>query len=297
MAANLSLAGHELTVWNRTAKTADEFAGEHPGVSVAATPREAAADVDVVFTMVVDGPQVRELLLGDAGAAAGARARADAEPGTVFVDCSTIGPEQARAIAAELRSEHNFDFLDAPVTGSAPRAQSGELVFMVGGEPETLERVRPALEAMGSLIVHAGEVGQGQTVKLINNGVAAINTVVVAQALLAATSQGADLDVLLEVMRSGSGGSRMVELKGSPMVTHNYTPVLFKLDHLLKDVRLCIEAVDASGGHFALAELAQDVLIQASDMGLGDEDFAALAAPLERDYGVRIGERPAGSDR
>lgn len=291
MAANLHGAGHEVTVWNRTATVADEFAAAYPGVSAAATPRAAATDVDVVFTMVVDGPQVHELLLGDSGAAGGAAA------GTVFVDCSTIGPGPAQAIAAELRRAHDFDFLDAPVTGSAPKAKTGTLTFMVGGALETLERVRPALAAMGELIVYAGEVGQGQTVKLINNGVAAINTVVVAQALLAASSQGADLDALLEVMGSGSGGSMMLELKGRPMITHNYTPLLFKLDHLLKDVRLCIEAVDASGGSFALAELAEKVLSEASDMGLGDQDFAALGEAVERDYGLRIGARPATSER
>jgi 3-hydroxyisobutyrate dehydrogenase-like beta-hydroxyacid dehydrogenase len=166
---------------------------------------------------------------------------------------------------------------------------------MVGGEPEALERVRPALEAMGELIVYAGPVGQGQTVKLVNNAVAAINAVVVAEALVVATRQGADLDALLAVMGPGSGGSMMLELKGRPMVTHHHE-LLFKTEHMLKDVRLALAAADAAGGGFASAAMAQDVLSRAVEMGLGDEDFGALAGVLESDHGIRIGDSrgPAG---
>jgi 3-hydroxyisobutyrate dehydrogenase-like beta-hydroxyacid dehydrogenase len=282
MAANLAAAGYHLTVWNRTTSRAKEFVAEHPGTRLALTPREAADDADIVFSMVVDGRQVHELLLGRDGAVDGAR------PSTLFVDCSTIGPEYARSIGIGLH-DHGFAFLDAPVTGSSPRAAAGTLVFMVGGERAEFERVRPVLEAMATLIVYAGASGQGQIVKVINNAVSAVNAVVLGEALLTAQRQGADLDALVEVMGAGSGGSMMLELKAGPMRMHDYAP-LFRLDHMLKDVRLCLEAGDAAGIDFSYARDTDEVLGRASAMGYGDADFAALIEVLEVDADVRLGE-------
>ena len=130
--------------------------------------------------------------------------------------------------------------VDAPVTGSSPKAEDGTLTIMAGGEQADFERALPVLEAMGKLIVHAGPLGQGQMVKLINNAVAAINAATVGQALVFADRAGVDLDALEAVMRAGSGGSAMLELKAGPMRAHDYS-TLFKLDHMLKDVRLCLE--------------------------------------------------------
>src|ERR1700733_2662720 len=149
MAANLAAAGYHLNVWNRTTSCAEEFVAEYPATRLALTPREAAEDADIVFSMVVDGRQVHELLLGRDGAVGGAR------PSTLFVDCSTIGPEYARSIGIGLR-DRGFAFLDAPVTGSWPRAEAGTLVFMVGGERAEFERVKPVLDTLGTLIVYSG---------------------------------------------------------------------------------------------------------------------------------------------
>src|SRR5215210_8961961 len=158
-AANLVRAGHRLRVFNRTRETAEAWASEH-AAEVAGSPAEAATDADAVLTMVVDGPQVEAMLLGPDGAVSGAPA------GTLFVDCSTIAPAHARRLGATLR-EQGHGFVDAPVTGSAPKAEDGTLTIMAGGAPEDMERARPLLEAMGKLIVHAGDVGQGQAVKVV----------------------------------------------------------------------------------------------------------------------------------
>jgi 3-hydroxyisobutyrate dehydrogenase-like beta-hydroxyacid dehydrogenase len=281
MAANLVAADLDVTVWNRTTAVGDKFGTEHPGAAVAATPREAAAGAEIVFTMVVDGPQVRELLLGEEfGAVIGA------EPGTLFVDCSTIGPEEAKRVSSAL-GQRGFRFLDAPVTGSAPRAQDGTLTFMVGGAEADYEQVLPVLQKMGKVIVYAGVSGQGQTVKVINNAVSAVNATALAQALLLGSQAGADLDALATVMAAGSGGSTMLTLKGEPMREHDYTP-LFKLDHMLKDVRLCLEAASDAGAAFPFAAETEQVLARASGLGFGDKDFAALMEPLEADAGHRI---------
>jgi 3-hydroxyisobutyrate dehydrogenase-like beta-hydroxyacid dehydrogenase len=281
MAANVARAGFELTVWNRTAEKAERFCDEHTGVERADTPAEAASAAEIVITMVVDGAQVESVLLApDHGAALGA------QPGTLFVDCSTIGPAATHAIAAQL-GEHELALIDAPVTGSSPRAADATLTIMVGGTDGEFERAKPVLEAMGELIVHAGPLGHGQLVKLINNAVAAANAATLGQALAVAAKAGADLDALVAVMAAGSGASTMLSLKAEPMRSHDYS-TLFKLDHMLKDVGLCLDEGEAAGAPFPLAALTREILATAAGMGFGEADFAALIEAVEAAAGVRL---------
>ena len=281
MAAQLVRAGFSLTVWNRTASKAEDFCAAHPQAALASTPAEAARQAEAVVTMVVDGPQVEQVLLGEGGAACAAA------PGTLFLDCSTIGRAAAVEIGSRL-AERGFDHVvDAPVTGSSPRAQDGTLTIMAGGSAEDFARAKPLLEAMGSLIVHAGPLGHGQMVKVINNAVAATNAAVVGQALLVGARAGVDLDALIAVMAAGSGGSAMLELKAPAMRAHDYQP-LFKLEHMLKDVRLCLEEGQAAGAPFAFAALTREILGAAAGRGLGEEDFAALVEVLEAEAGLRL---------
>ncbi len=279
MAAHLVSAGHDVTVWNRTARTAEAWAAAH-GAAAAPTPAAAAAEADVVITMVVDGPQVEEVLLGPGGASSGAR------PGTLFVDMSTIAPATVHAIAAQL-AERGQHLLDAPVTGSSPAADAGTLTIMVGGEQADLERAMVLLEAMGRTIVHVGPLGHGQLVKLINNSVAAANTVTAAQALVAGRAVGVDLERLVEVMGAGSGASAVLALKAEPMLTHDY-PLLFKTAHMLKDVRHCLDAVDAAGVPFPAASCARDLLAATVARGLAEEDYAAVIEAVEDAAGLRL---------
>jgi 3-hydroxyisobutyrate dehydrogenase-like beta-hydroxyacid dehydrogenase len=280
MAANLAGAGFELTVWNRTEAKAQAFCAEHPGVKLAGTPAQAAADSEVLVTMVVDGDQVEQVLLGEDGAATAAK------PGTLCIDCSTIGPMAARSIGEALAAS-GIAMVDAPVTGSSPRAQDGTLTIMAGGSDQAFERAKPVLEAMGRLIVHAGPLGHGQIVKVINNAVAATNAAVVGEALLVGARAGVDLDALTEVMGAGSGASAMLELKARAMREHDYT-TLFKLDHMLKDVRLCLEEGQAAGAPFQFAALTGEILTAATGRGHGEDDFAALIEVLEATAGTKL---------
>jgi 3-hydroxyisobutyrate dehydrogenase len=280
MAANLRRAGFELVVWNRTAETAERWAAEH-GAEVASTPAEVGARCDQVITIVVDGDQVESILL-DQGA--GEAMKAHEAP--LCVDMSTIGPAAARRIGARL-SEHGVRFLDAPVTGSSPRAEDGTLTIMVGGDEAGFARARPLFEAMGKLVVHAGRLGDGQAIKVINNTVAAANAAIVGEALLLAKRTGVDLDALVTVMKAGSGASAMLELKERPMREHDYT-TLFKLAHMLKDVRLCLDQAREAGFEFDFAEVTDGILEEAARQGHGDEDFAALLAALEERTGTRL---------
>jgi len=279
MAANLARAGHELTVWTRTAGKADKWAEVHGG-QVAATPAEAAAHAEVAITMVVDGAQVESVLLGEDGVAEGAA------EGLLCVDMSTIAPADARRIGAALE-EKRLDFMDAPVSGSSPKAEDGTLTIMAGGDRRDFERAEPLFEAMGEVIVHVGELGHGQTIKLINNAVAAINASTVGQALLVGSRAGVDLDALERVMGAGSGASTMLALKAGPMRRHDYE-TLFKLDHMLKDVQLCLDEAEALNVPFPFAVEARDILAAAAEQGLGDEDFAALIEILERQSDARL---------
>ena len=282
MAANLHREGFAVTAWTRTSGKAQAWADEHEGARAAATPADAATGADIVISMVVDGAQVEAVLLGDDGAVAGAPEQ------TLFIDMSTIAPADARRIGAAL-AQRGHAFVDAPVTGSSPKAQSGTLTIMAGGDEAAFARARPAFAAMGETIVHVGELGHGQTIKLINNAVSAANAATLAQALVMGAGTGVDLDALIEILGAGSASSTMVTLKAEPMRQHAYD-TLFKTDHMLKDVRLCLEEAQAAGVPFPAANAARDALVAAVGRGYGEADFASIVEAFEGLAGLRIGD-------
>ena len=276
MAACLLRAGHELVVWTHTPGKAATWAQEHPRARAVETPAEVAAATDTVITMVVDGPQVLALT--------GELALTDAQD-RLLVDMSTIGPQAVAEVAARLPA--SWSLVDAPVTGSAPKAEDGTLTIMAGGSEQDVARARPAFAAMGEVVLHVGPLGQGQVVKLVNNAVAAVNAATLAEALLVASAAGADLEATTKVLQAGSGGSRMVDLKAAPMREHDFT-TLFKLEHMLKDVRLCLDQAQAAGVPFTAAAGAADALQQAADLGHGQADFAAVLSAYEQRAGRRL---------
>jgi 3-hydroxyisobutyrate dehydrogenase-like beta-hydroxyacid dehydrogenase len=273
MAANLVRAGFEVTVWNRTSSRADAFAARY-GAHPEPKPAAAAERADVTITMVPDGPEVEEVLFGDRGAAEGMRR------GAYAIDMSTIAPSVSVSIGERLAAD-GIGFLDAPVTGSRPRAEDGTLTIMVGGDEGNFERAKPVLEAMGKLVVHVGPQGHGSIVKLLNNTTAAVNALAVAETLVAAKAAGLDTDKLRQVMAAGSGGSAMLDLKAGPMLDHDFTP-LFKLAHMLKDVRHCLETAERLGAGMELGRLAERAYAQADRKGLGEQDFAAVVEVVEK---------------
>ena len=279
MAANLLRAGYPLTVWTHTPGKAERWAGEH-GATACTTPAEVARASDIVISMVVDGAQVAEILLGERGVIEEARS------GLLCVDCSTIAPSDTRRIGAALR-ERDVRMVDAPVTGSSPRAEEGSLTIMVGGDTEDFARCKPLLEVMGQLIVQVGELGQGEMLKLINNALGAANAAALAESLVLAQATGVDLDAFVEVTMAGSGGSAQMQLKSKPMREHDYT-TLFKTAHLLKDVRLCLEEAQAAGVPFPSAGHARGLLVATMGRGHADEDYAAIIEAAEGLAGRRL---------
>jgi 3-hydroxyisobutyrate dehydrogenase-like beta-hydroxyacid dehydrogenase len=272
LARNVAAAGFEVTVWNRTRERAEELASEAP-VKVAGSPAEASAASEATITMVVDSPQVEEVLFGEDGAAEGMG------DGHLAIDMSTIAPTAARAIGERL-AERAVAFLDAPVTGSRPKAEDGTLTIMVGGSEEPFARARPVLAAMGALVLRAGPHGHGQMAKLINNTLAAINAAALAEGLALAGRYELDTDALLQVVAAGSGASAMQALKAQPMLSRELDP-LFKLEHMLKDVRHCLAEARALGVELPLAERAERLYAAAAERGLGERDFAAVIEVLD----------------
>jgi 3-hydroxyisobutyrate dehydrogenase-like beta-hydroxyacid dehydrogenase len=183
--------------------------------------------------------------------------------------------------------QRGHSLVDAPVTGSSPKAQDGTLTFMVGATDAEFERLQPALQAMGELIVHAGPRGHGQMIKLLNNAMAAANAAVVGEALVVGSRAGVDLDALVKVVGAGAGASTMLALKAAPMRNHDYS-TLFKLEHMLKDVRLCLEEGQRLGVPFPSAAYAREILTAGMGMGHADDDFAAMIEPLEGAAGERL---------
>jgi 3-hydroxyisobutyrate dehydrogenase-like beta-hydroxyacid dehydrogenase len=259
MAANLVRAGHDVTVWNRTRSTAEAWVAEHGG-RLADSPAQAAADAQVVITMLVDADQVATVL--------------DGITDPVCLDMSTIGAPAARALAQGRR------FVDAPVTGSSPKAEDGTLTIMVGGSEEDVAFVRPLLEAMGEKIVHAGPVGDGQAIKVITNALGAANAAALAQAIVVAAACELDLDAVVELLPLSAGGSVQAQLKSRMMVEHDFTP-MFRLEHMLKDVRLALEQAHEAAVPFLAAADAGQLLEAARARGRGDADLAAVIEVVE----------------
>ena len=267
MAANLARAGFDVSVWTHSEGKADRFADEH-GVRAAATPAEAAEGASAVVTMVVDAPEVESVLLGEGGAA-------DAlEPGSLCLDMSTIAPSAARALGKKL-DERDLAYLEGPVSGSRPKAEDGTLTIMAGGKPETFERARPLLEAMGELIVLVGPRGHGQMAKVLTNTLGAVNAAALAEGVRLVQKAGIDPDRFLEVASASAGGSTVLTLKGKPMFEDEFEP-LFKLEHMLKDVRHCLAEAEALGVDLSLGREAESLYSRATDEGHGEEDFAAV---------------------
>jgi 3-hydroxyisobutyrate dehydrogenase len=266
MAANLVRAGFEVAVYTRTRAKAERFAAEH-GARAAATPAEAADQADAFVSIVPDAPQVEEILFGGDGAAK------TLPESALVVDMSTISPTASRGIAERLGPH---PYVEAPVSGSKPKAEDGTLTIMAGGAPGDFEMARPLFDAMGERIVHVGPVGHAQMAKLLTNTMGAVNAAVLAEAIRTAKAAGIDRDAFLEVAAGSAGASAMLTLKGPPMFDERFEPALFKLEHMLKDVRHCIDEARALGIELELGALAESLLAKADEAGHGQDDFSAV---------------------
>lgn len=278
MARNLMKAGFPLTVWNRSQPGIDELAKE--GATVGDDPADVAAGSDVVITIVGDSPDVEAVALGSDGIVEGAH------DGLVHIDMTTMSPDVTRRIAGRL-AEAGVEMLDAPVSGGQQGAIDGTLSIMVGGKAETMERCRPALEAMGRKIVHCGLSGAGQTVKLCNQIAVALTNLGMCEALVFAARAGIDPTVMIEAVTAGAGTSWQMQNLAPRIVQRDFAPG-FKVAHQRKDLRLAIEAAEALAASLPGTALAQQMFSALEADGLGEEGTQALVKALEKLSDVEV---------
>ena len=270
MARNVARAGHELTVFNRTASRCDPL--RDVGAAVAASAAEAVRDAEVLVTMLSDPPAVEELLEG---------MLADASVGLVWLEMSTIGPTAARRFAARA-ADAGVEMLDAPVSGSTAAAEATTLASMVGGSAAALERARPVLEAMTEAHFHLGPAGAGAAMKLAVNVMLASQTVAIAEALVMAEVAGIGRADAYDVIAAGALASPFVDYKRDAFLDSDGTPPAFALDLMRKDLRLALEQGAAAGLPLLGAGASEAAVTLAAGLEGGDEDLVRVADALRR---------------
>lgn len=276
MARRLVEAGHEVTVHNRTREREEPLAAA--GAARAASPREAAQGAEVVIVIVADTPDVREVVLGDDGAAAGM------SRGSVLVDMSTIAPGATREIAAAL-AERGVTMLDAPVSGGSEGAEQGTLSIMVGGDASALERVRPVLEALGRTITHVGESGAGQVAKAVNQVIVAGTYAAVAEGLALAMAAGIDVEAAHRAVSGGAAGSWGLTHRGPNMIRNEY-PLGFRVRLHRKDLGIALDAAREAGVPLPIAAYVEQVETGLIKRGHGDEDVSSVARAVREAAGL-----------
>jgi 3-hydroxyisobutyrate dehydrogenase-like beta-hydroxyacid dehydrogenase len=274
MAANLVKAGHEVTVWNRTPGKIVE------GAAIAPTPAAAAQGAEVVWLCVADTEAVEKTLFGDEGAEESVTA------GMIVVDSSTISPSATVKFAERVRSK-GADYVDAPMTGSKIGAANGTLIFMVGGNESTIDRLNPLFAAMGKKYFRMGDAGKGQATKIAMNLQIAVIFEGFAEALTLATKLGVDAQQLLKLIDSTMVKSGVVEYKGPFILQRDFTPN-FPLRLMHKDIHLALEAAKEARVKLPALETVEEVYEMATEDGNRDLDYAATLTLLEKWAGVQI---------
>jgi 2-hydroxy-3-oxopropionate reductase len=271
MARNLLKAGHTLVVHSRSRGPVEEIV--KAGATAAASPRDVAAQCDVLITMLPNSPEVEQVALGPGGIIEGARR------GLIFADMSTISPIVSRKIGAALEPK-GVAMLDAPVSGGEKGAIDGTLSIMVGGDKAVFERVLPIFQAMGKTITLLGPLGFGGFTKLANQIIVAVNLTALAEALTLGKKAGLDRELLLTALAGGLAGSKCLDQKRSNYVSNTYNPG-FKIDLHYKDLGLIMESARALGVPLPATAVVQELFSALRVKGRGGLDHSGVITLLE----------------
>jgi len=260
-------AGYPVSVYNRTKEK--ESVLKAAGAAVADTPAELLKNTDIVFLTVSDDQAVRDCFTGDKGLLAANTT------GKLIINMSTVSPGISKELAAACQQQGN-EYLDAPVSGSVKQAQEGQLVIMVGGSKDAYEKATPVLQPLGKLILHLGDTGSGNTVKLAINLLLSFHTQGLAEATLFANQHGIRTEDFMNIMNNGAMGNVYAKIKGDLIIHDNYKPA-FYLKHMVKDLGLA----RAEGWKTPMAELAFESF-QKAQAQYGDQDLIAIRKYLEK---------------
>jgi len=270
MAATLLKAGFPLTVYNRTREKAEPLAAQ--GATIAGTPAEAAKGADVVISILADDTASRAAWLGPNGAL-DAMAK-----GSTVIECGTLSPEWIAELDQQTKSR-GIGLVEAPVTGSRPQAEAGQLTFLCGADEAMLDAVRPVLEAMSKAVVHLGPVGSGGQLKLINNFLCAVQVASFAEALTWIERTNLNRAQALDMLKSGAPGSGIFNAMADRMTARTYE-VNFLLRLLNKDIRYAKTAAAEHGVTLTTAAVTEQLFDKAEQQGLGEKDMSAVVEVL-----------------
>jgi 3-hydroxyisobutyrate dehydrogenase-like beta-hydroxyacid dehydrogenase len=285
LARRLLEAGYPVTGYNRTASKAQPLVDA--GLRLAATPREAAAAADVVFTMVTDDEALRAVMDGADGVLAGLRR------GATLVEMSTVSPEVTRELGAEVAA-HGAAMLDAPVSGSTVSVEQGVASVQVGGDAAALERVRPYLAAMGpNGVTHVGPLGIAKAMKVATNLGVAVQILAFCEAVALAEKSGVPRETAVDALMRSVIASPLVKYRGPYVVGKMAAHVAFPVPMIQKDLQLALDQAKAVGVPLPLTALTQEWLSKARAMGLGDHDFAVVFDVLASMSGLPPAPKPA----
>jgi 3-hydroxyisobutyrate dehydrogenase len=279
MAHNLLRAGHDLTVWNRTAARTGPFV--EAGAQAATSPADLAGRCDIVMISVSDTPDVEQVTLGKEGIFEGLSG------GTIVIDHSSISPRATVRLAGKV-AETGGHWLDAPVSGGSEGAEQGTLSIMIGGDGDQVERARPYMEAYATSITRVGPSGAGQTAKLANQILVVANALGVSEALLLAQAAGLDLANTLEAVGGGAAGSWMLANRGPQVVERDWRPG-FTIDLQQKDLLLVLDIAEELGVPLPGTKLVSEMYATLQEQGMGSEGNHALVKALEEMSGITVG--------
>jgi 2-hydroxy-3-oxopropionate reductase len=278
IARNILKAGFPLVVHNRSRGAVDELVAE--GATAAHSPREVAAQVDVVFTNLPDTPDVEQVVLGDNGILEGAH------DGLIYVDNSTIKPASARMISQEL-AKKDVLALDAPVSGGDIGARNGTLTIMVGGEASALEKVMPVFQAMGKTVTHVGDAGAGQVAKAANQIMVAAQMVALGELLVFSKKAGVDPRKVVEAIKGGAAQCWTLDVKPPRLFDGNRAPG-FKAYMQLKDLNIVLDTAREYGIHVSGTEENTKLFQQMIEEGMGELDNSAVVGVIEKRAGIEV---------
>jgi 3-hydroxyisobutyrate dehydrogenase len=271
MAGHLAKAGHQVTVYNRTAAKAQEWAAEFGG-KTGATPREAAAGAEIVFCCVGNDDDLRSVVLGNDGAFAGMG------KGAVFVDHTTASAQVARELYGEAK-RLGLQFIDAPVSGGQAGAVNGVLTVMCGGEPDVFERIKPVAQSFGRAVTLVGAPGAGQLAKMVNQICIAGLVQGLSEGIAFGQAAGLDMKLVLDVISKGAAQSWQMENRGSTMVDDKFD-FGFAVNWMRKDLGLVLEEARANGARVPVTALVDQFYGDVQKMGGGRWDTSSLVRRL-----------------
>ena len=278
MARNLLKSGYELVVYDVNNASVEELVG--CGAIAAGSSKEVAEQCRIVITMVPNSPHVKAAVLGKDGVLEGARA------GDILIDMSSIAPLVSQEVYRAC-AEKGVRMIDAPVSGGEPKAIDGSLSIMVGGDEETFREVYDILMVMGGSAVYCGKSGAGNTTKLANQVIVALNIAAVSEAFMLASKAGVDPEKVFAAIKGGLAGSTVMNAKVPMILEHNFAPG-FRIDLHIKDLNNAIETGHGVGAPLPLTVLVQEMLQTLHADGCGSEDHSAIAKYYEKITGTRI---------